>query len=181
VVCKDKATYEQLLLLRNQGRLDRGTFIHPAVGYNFRMTDLQAAIGLAQLDKLNTIVERKLTILEWYHHNLDTVDEVTFLIVEPGSEYVPFRVVLICNRAQQLMTYLSERGIQTRSFFYPLHKQPCFAYLDKQKGGALDLDDRNYPNAVYGYDHGVCLPVFPTMSKEQVDYVCGCIKEFYTT
>ncbi len=179
VVCKDKEIYERLLLLRNQGRLHRGTFIHPAVGYNFRMTDLQAAVGLAQLDKLDNIIERKLTILDWYRDELDSVEEVTFLTLEPGSEYAPFRVVLIAQDAHRLMPHLSERGVQPRTFFYPLHKQPCFAYLGKGEGGPLDLDDKNYPNAVYGYEHGVCLPVFPTLTRGQTAYVCTCIREFY--
>lgn len=180
VVCKDKGIYERLLLLRNQGRLDRGSFVHPAVGYNFRITDLQAAIGVAQLAKLDTIIQRKHTLLEWYHHHLDPVEEVTFLTVEPGSEYVPFRVMIICHDAQRLMAYLSEQGVQCRTFFYPLHKQPCFAYLGKAQGGTLDLSDENYPNAIYGYEHGVSLPVFPTLSEEQVSYICDRIKEFYT-
>ena len=179
VVCKDGATYKRLMLLRNQGRLHRGTFIHPAVGYNFRMTDLQAAIGLAQLAKLDTIIQRKHTILEWYRHNLHDMEEVTFLKVEPGSDYVPFRIVLICQAAHDLMEHLESCGIQPRMFFYPLHKQPCFEYLGKEKGGPLDLRDELYPNAVYGYEHGFCLPVYPTLSKEEVDYICSSIKAFY--
>ena len=56
-VCTDnKKVYEKLLYLRNQGRISRGTFIHPEVGYNFRMTDIQCAIGLAQLKKFDTFV-----------------------------------------------------------------------------------------------------------------------------
>ena len=180
VVCQDKVIYERLLLLRNQGRFDRGSFIHPEIGYNFRITDLQAAIGLVQLAKLDTIIDRKHTILEWYHRTLDSVKEVAFLTVEPGSDNVPFRVVLICQDANRLMTYLAEQEIQPRSFFYPLHKQPCFAYLGKPEGGVLELDDRNYPNAIYGYEHGICLPVFPTLSEEEVNYICSHIKDFYT-
>lgn len=180
VICKNEELYERLLLLRNQGRLNRGSFIHPDVGYNFRITDLQAAIGLVQLAKLNTIIEKKLSILEWYHHELDTVEEVAFLKLEPGSEYVPFRVVLICQEAHKLMDYLSEGVVQSRSFFFPLHKQPCFTYLGKPEGGSIDLDDNNFPNAIYGYEHGICLPVFPELTKKQADHICANIKDFYT-
>ncbi|KAA0231878.1 DegT/DnrJ/EryC1/StrS family aminotransferase [candidate division KSB1 bacterium] len=179
VVCKDKGLYERLLLLRNQGRIDRGSFIHPAIGYNFRMTDLQAAIGLVQLAKLDTIIQRKHIILEWYHRELDSIENIQFVTVVPESEYVPFRVVLICRGAHSLMTYLSEHGVQSRTFFFPLHRQPCFEYLGRAQGGMLDLDDELYPNAVFGYENGICLPVFPTLSNEQVDYICSHIKEFY--
>lgn len=179
VVTKDKAIYERLLLLRNQGRFDRGSFIHPAIGYNFRITDLQAAIGLVQLDKLAEITKRKLQILEWYKGNLREVKEVQFLSLEPYSTRVPFRTVLLCQKAHELMKYLSERQIQARTFFYPLHKQPCFAFLAKENGGQQDFSDAHFPNATYGYEHGVCLPVFPTLSREQVEYVGDFIKQFY--
>ena len=179
VVCRDKETNERLLQLRNQGRLDRGSFIHPTIGYNFRSTDLQAAIGLVQLGRLSDIIDRKNSILMWYHEELDSEVAVEFLTVGPESEYVPFRVVLFCPDASSLMTYLEGQGVQTRTFFFPLHKQPCFEYLGKERGGALDLHDRNFPNAIYGYKHGVCLPIFPTLTREQVVFICKCIKEFY--
>lgn len=179
VVCREKQIYEKLMLLRNQGRFDRGSFIHPAVGYNFRMTDLQSAVGLVQLKKLPEIIKRKLQILEWYKDGLKNVKEIKFLDLECGSEYAPFRVVLICERTHVLMEYLSKNEIQPRSFFYPLHKQPCFQYLDKPAGGQLDLADDNYKNSVFGYEHGVCFPVYPTLTNEEVRYICKKIIEFY--
>jgi len=171
VVCRDEGVYDRLIHLRNQGRRARGTFIHPQIGYNFRITDLQAAIGLAQLDRLPTITQRKGAILEQYRLALEDVEEVRFLEVEPKSNHVPFRVVLICEEAHRLMVYLEERQVQSRTFFYPLHRQPCFSYMD--------LEDNQFPNAVYGFEHGICLPVFPTLEHEQVKYICGQIKEFY--
>jgi perosamine synthetase len=179
VVCRDGAVYERLQLLRNQGRLDRGTFSHPAIGYNFRMTDLQAAIGLAQLARLDTIIARKCAILAWYQEGLRDVPDILFLPIEPGSDYVPFRVILICRAAHSLIEYATARGIQCRTFFYPLHKQPCFRYLDRHYDGPLDLDDALYPYAIYGYEHGISLPVFPTLSQEQVQYICETIRSFY--
>ena len=171
VICKDGDIYDRLRYLRNQGRIERGTFIHPQIGYNFRLTDIQAAIGLAQLDRLDEIVARKLERLAWYHDELDRVEGIRFLEVEPGSTYVPFRVVLLCQDAQELEDYLCQHYIEPRRVFYPLHRQPCFQHLNP--GG-----DVQYPNAVYGYEHGICLPVFPTLTQEQVAYICSTIKEF---
>lgn len=179
VVCNDEKVYEKLLYLRNQGRLDRGSFVHPAIGFNFRITDMQAAIGLVQLGKLNSIIERKLKILNWYKQKLESLNQVKFLTLEPKSTRIPFRVVLFCENAHKLMEYFTEKEIQSRTFFYPLHQQPCFAYLSKGKGGNYDLSDSKYPNAIYGYEHGICLPVFPTLAEEQVDYICQTIKDFY--
>jgi perosamine synthetase len=179
VVCYDDGIYERLRLLRNQGRLDRGTFVHPALGFNFRITDMQAALGLAQLRKLGAILERKHTILGWYHERLRDIAPVRFLRVEPGSEFVPFRMVLLCERAHELMEYAARRGIQSRTFFYPLHRQPCFSGLDRAQGGPLDLADRHFPHAIDGYARGVLLPIFPTLTEAQVDQICSAIRDFY--
>jgi perosamine synthetase len=179
VVCRDQEIDERLRLLRNQGRGDRGSFIHPAIGYNFRLTDIQAAIGLIQLTRIEAIISRKQAVLSWYQRELASASQVRFLTVESGSDFIPFRMLLLCENAHHLMPYLSEHGIQVRTFFYPLHRQPCFAHLGRDRGGALDLSDASYPNATLGYEHGISLPIFPTLTEEQVCFICATIKDFY--
>ena len=66
ICTNDENIYNKLLYLRNQGRIHRGTFVHPEIGYNFRMTDIQSAIGLKQLDKFPIIKKNKLNIFETY-------------------------------------------------------------------------------------------------------------------
>ncbi len=171
VACRDAATYERLRMLRNQGRIDRGSFVHPAIGFNFRMTDLQAAIGLAQLDRLETIIRRKREIHERYEEGLRALPQVKFLARHPLSTHVPFRVVLIAERAHDLMRWLAQRGVQSRSFFYPLHRQPCFR---DHADAALA-----FPAADHGYENGLCLPVHPTLAHEDIDYICDTIGSFY--
>jgi dTDP-4-amino-4,6-dideoxygalactose transaminase len=104
---------------------------------------------------------------------------VHFLTVENGSDYIPFRTILLCENADHLMAYLKKQGVVVRTFFYPLHRQPCFAYLGRDREGTLDLSDANYPNAVFGFEHGVSLPIFPTLTEEQVCFICASIKDFY--
>ena len=181
VICHDQKIDERLRLLRNQGRVDRGSFVHPAIGYNFRLTDIQAAIGLVQINKLDAIIRRKRAIMNWYLRELALVPQVRFLTVEPGSDYIPFRMILLCEKSHHLMPYLGEHGIQVRTFFYPLHRQPCFANLGRDRGGTLDLSDASYPNAVLGYEHGISLPIFPALTEEQVCFICTAIKEFYAS
>lgn len=109
----------------------------------------------------------------------EVLPQVQFLTVEPGSDFVPFRMIGLCPQREALMAYLSQQGIQARTFFYPLHQQPCFAHLDKNKGGRLDLRDKHYPNAIFGYEHGMSLPIFPALTQEEVGYICATIKVFY--
>ena len=155
--------------------LDRGSFVHPAIGYNFRITDMQAAVGLAQLDKLDDIVARKLAIMEWYRQGLAGLEAISYLSLEPGSSYLPFRMVVLCDAACNLARALKDAGVQARSFFYPMHQQPCFDYLDRTAGGPLALDDEAYPNAIHGYQHGLCLPIFPTLEEDAVGFICDVI------
>ncbi len=169
IVTNKKKIYEKLLYLRNQGRIDRGSFIHPRIGYNFRLTDIQSAIGLAQLKKLSQIKKRKLHLLKLYQQQLKGVPGISFFEPEPGAEWIPFRVGILCKKAKKMMKFMAEKGIETRTFFYPLHQQPCFAYLK---------DGRAFPNATYGYENGICFPTFPTLTDRQVKYICRVIKRF---
>jgi len=166
VVCQDKDIYNRLLLFRNQGRLHSGTFIHPSVGWNFRITDLQAAIGRVQLAKLDLIIEKKREVYSWYVDDLWGVDQIDFIL--PKSA-VPFRAVFLCERAEELRAYLLAYGIEPRTAFYPLHAQPYF------KCGSED----GYPNAWKAWNYGVCLPVYPSLKREEVIYITDTIKEFY--
>ena len=180
ITTDDSKVYEHLLNLRNQGRTKSGSFIHPQLGFNFRVTDLQSAIGLIQLKKLTQIKKRKLSILKRYQDNLSNISQVSFLKDDPGSERIPFRVAVLCEESQSLSKELQAQGIEPRTFFYPLHKQPAFSYLnDEYTKRGLVMSDEVYPNSVFGFNHGICLPTFPTLTEESIDYVCGVIQKFY--
>jgi perosamine synthetase len=179
VVTNNSDTYEKLLYLRNQGRRERGTFVHPEIGYNFRMTDMQCAMGVVQLEKLNEIIDRKQKILELYQDQLHSVSQVRFFEPPASADWVPFRIPVFCEKAHELMEFLLSREIEPRTFFYPLHRQPAFRYLRDDVEYPHSLEDSLFPQAIAAYDHGVCLPIFPTLSEEQVQYVCSVIKEFY--
>jgi perosamine synthetase len=175
VITDDPEVAHNLKFLRNQGREDRGSFIHPEIGFNFRMTDIHAAIGLTQLGKLPEAKRRKLQALQWFKDGLADVEEVKFLELEPGSERIPFRTCITANNAHELMDYMDNREIQARTFFYPLHKQPAFEEIVKTSG----VTSKEFPNSIYAYENGICLPAFPELSQEQVEYTVGVIKDFY--
>lgn len=179
VTCRDEAVHERLRLLRNQGRFDRGSFIHPAIGYNFRITDLQAAIGIAQLDRLDALLAGKARVITRVSAGLADLEEARIVGPRPGSSFVPFRTILIGERIAALSAHLEAAGIQTRSFFYPLHRQPCFLEAPERLGGMARLDDALFPNAIRGFDHGMCLPVYPTLTDDEVDHMIAAIRQFY--
>lgn len=188
IVTDDEAIYNNLLFLRNQGRKDRGTFIHPEIGYNFRMTDIQCAIGLTQLSKLEQITAMKREIFSRYEAALSSIEEIVFFAPEKKADFIPFRVGILCDSAHELMEYMKQKGIEPRSFFYPLHLQPCYQKREIEKSDSINSKagsvktslDEGFANAVFGYQHGICLPTFPSLSGEQIRYVCDTIKTFYS-
>jgi perosamine synthetase len=179
VVTNNPEIYDRLRYLRNQGRLERGSFIHPMVGFNFRITDLQAAIGLAQMDKLAEVIARKSHILECYRQHLGMLSEVRILGAPPGSTHVPFRCVLMAARARELEAHLAGQGIETRSFFYPLHRQPCLIDWAQRQLPSRHWKDECYPNAISGFEKGVCLPAYPTLTDTEIRYIGQTIRDFY--
>ena len=152
--------------LRNQGRLQSGSFKHPLMGMNFRVTDLQCAVGVAQLDKFKEIKELKLKHYSLYEELLDGTG-VRFLESKPYSDIIPFRVVIKVTDKKKVMTYLEDNKIQTRGVFYPLHRQPCFEYLK------YDYDA--FPVSNKAFDECICLPVYPGLKDWQIEYICAKI------
>ena len=167
--------YEQLLYLRNQGRLNRGTFVHPHIGYNFRMTDMQSAMGLAQLAKLDEIIERKRQIMHIYMNSLRSVRQIKFTIQHYKSNYIPFRTSFTSEAlASDVIKHLAKDGIEARTYFYPLHKQPCYhGQYAAEMGWDYDW------NSMWLYEHGLCLPSFISITSEQIELVCKSLRSFY--
>lgn len=159
VVTDDEDVYNKLLLLRNQGRINRGSFIHPELGYNFRMTDIQTSIGVEQFKKLDFIIKTKLEIFEKYKVELGS----TVKILEPDSRstFVPFRVAIILDKdSKPIMEFMSSKNIETRTFFYPLHLQPCYQNLNQKCLNSVSL-----------YSRGICLPAFVEISDDEIKRV----------
>ena len=176
VVTDDSDTYDKLRYLRNQGRMSRGTFKHPEIGYNFRMTDIQAAIGICQIGKMESIIEAKSDIYNQYREELCDVGGAEIIGPKEGiSPYIPFRIIMRTNSesSEGIMGHLDSRAIETRTFFYPLHKQPCFeSIVENQEVDKL-------VNSVDAYNRGVCLPSYANLNKSQISYVCAAIREYY--
>ena len=167
VLTNDDKLAEKCLILKHQGRTGRGIYFHEHIGYNFRLTDLQSAIGLAQLSKLSTIIERKKKNERLYREYLAGVDGVEFPYIDSRGFNVPFRINILVDDPEGLSAFLNENEIGSRRFFFPLHVQPCYAI----KG--------EFPNSVNAYERGISLPSSVKLTKEEIRYISDKIKEFY--
>ena len=171
VLTQHESLYKKLLLLRNQGRTNSGTFIHSSLGMNFRVTDLQCGVGLAQSEKFPKVFEKKIKNYNLYKEQLMGIGDLEFLEVEANSTFVPFRFFLKTKYKDDLINFLERKGIQTRSFFYPMNKQPSLkSYVQL---------NQDFPISEYLYNTGICLPLHNYLSKNDIEFITDNIKCFF--
>lgn len=172
LLLNDDRLIEQGIYFKNQGRLHRGCFVHPCLGYNFRITDLQAAIGLAQFDRLPALIESKQRISAHYRKRLESLPGIGFLADRGFGALVPFRMAIRVNRPNELAEYLEGRGIGSRRFFYPLHLQPSLNAENSMHRVPLT-------HSIRLFESGLMLPTGPQMTANQIDAVCDAIHSYW--
>jgi perosamine synthetase len=160
--------------LKNHGREKKGTFIHESIGFNFAFTDLQAAIGIAQMNKLPAIVQKKREIHDHYAEQLRSIRQFRPVQIDSRCEPVFWFTSFLCDDSEQLAAFLAQQNIQTRGFFYPLHRQPCYA--DRKYIKNIDSDFRVSEKV---YKQGISLPSSYSLTLEDQSFVSEQIRRFY--
>jgi perosamine synthetase len=168
---------EQARLLRNQAFEDP-RFVHRYLGFNYRLTNLQAAIGLAQCERLAQKVARKREIGAAYAALLANEPDITLPVEAPRSQnvYWMYGIVLHetfpCSR-DTLMLRMRSQGIETRPFFYPLHRQPVF--VTGTEPGFPDTTGA-YPVSERLGDRGLYLPSGLNLTATQISDVVQALR-----
>ena len=175
VLTDDPKLAEKARSLRNLCFLPQRRFYHEELGYNFRMTNLQAALGLAQLERMDTIVTHKRRMGQEYTRRLKDIQGLQLPVEEPWARSVYWMYGIVLSEesgmdAGQLAQRLSERGIDTRPFFLGMHEQPVF-----HKRG-LFLNER-YPVAEQLARQGLYLPSGLALTENQLAQVCDAVRE----
>ena len=170
VVTSDPVLYERASHMKDQGLAFDREYWHDIVGYNYRMTNVCAAIGLAQLEQANDFIARKKQVAEWYVEELKgTPVEVPPVVKDTVNTYWMFSILLPkAKERDELRKKLADAGVETRPLFYPVHLMPMYSQKYRKLKIAEDLGLR-----------GINLPSWPGLSKEQVQYICTIIREFY--
>jgi len=170
--------YPRALFLRNHGREPGDKmFWNAEVAYKYAMSSMQAALGLAQLERIEEIIARKRQIFAWYQEALSGVDGLTLNYEAPGTKNTYWMVTAVLDASlgmekERLMALLSERGIDSRPFFYPLSSLPAYEYLGQAR------QDRQRNRVSYQISpYGVNVPCALNMTQERVHYVCDTLKE----
>ena len=155
-------------------RADR-RFYHSELGHNFRLTNIQAALGLAQLERVDSLVERKRRMGCRYTELLAGVPGLTLPVEEPWAKNVYWMYGVVLDEstgldAAQFARHLEYRGIQTRPFFLGMHEQPVFHPMGLFQG-------ESYPVAERIARQGLYLPSGMALTDEQLEAVCGGVRD----
>jgi perosamine synthetase len=177
VVTDDDRIAEKVRLLKGQGMDPSRRYWFPVVGYNYRMTNIQAALGLAQLEKIDFHLTRRREIADYYYEYLKETPGIILPLEKPWAKHVfwMFSIVLDKNlpvERDSLMDELLEEGIQTRPFFYPMHILP--PYKDLQNADSFPVADSIS-------SRGLSLPTHSNLSKDEIRFISDKLKKSVTS
>ena len=174
IITNNKTYYQKIKYLSLQAKNDVINFIHNEIGYNFRMSNIHAAIGLAQTYSLKDILNKRKEIYEFYKENLKLVPGVKLLGQSKGS--IPnywLNVIQIDKKKygkskNGLINYFLSKNIQVRSVWYPNHMQKPF------------LKNQSFlvKNSLKLFKESICLPSSHSLSKNQLRFIISTIKKY---
>lgn len=168
VYCKDPEHYALIGKLKSQGNSKTTKFWHDELGYNYRLTNLQAAIGCAQMSRLDWILEQKDRVHQTYKNSMhdsfkwQSSCDLALVNVWMNTVIVPERV-----DRDGLMSFMLKHGVETRPMFFPAHRMPY-----------LKMEPVNLPNTEKISSRGISLPSSPLLTESQIKRITALMNEF---
>lgn len=171
VVTNNKKYAEKMRVLRDHGQDPKRRYYHKIIGYNYRMTNIQAAIGVAQLEKIDAFIAKKVWIANIYNLLLANIKGITLPPQARSGKNVYWMYSVLLDKPyalsrDKLMKVLLKKRVETRPFFYPITSLPPY----KSKTDNF--------NSSYLSKHGINLPSSVTLQEEQIHYICDVIKKY---
>ncbi len=170
VVTDDKAFAERCLFLENHARNPESPYWHTEIGFNYRMTNLQAALGVAQLEQIEKFIAVRRKNAAYYMARLDNIEGLTMPPNKDWADsvywmFAPLIEPEFCCDRDMVMLKLREKGIESRPFFSPIHHMPMY-----NTGQSLPIAEQLSAT-------GINLPSGTTLTSEQIDFVCDVLLE----
>lgn len=169
--------YHRVLVLRDHGRNPGDSlFWNQEIAYKYKMSSMQAALGLAQLERIDELMDRKREIFSWYREELSDIRGLTLNPQPTTTKNAFWMITAVLDprlgiEKDYLQRELSERNIDSRPFFHPLSSIPAYQHLEQ----AHEARERN----VISYrlcPYGINLPSALNLTREQVAYVCDVLR-----
>jgi perosamine synthetase len=171
VFMQDEEIFEYLNSVRGQGQ-SSVRYLHDKLGYNYRMSNVQAALLLGQLEIANEIRDKKAIVFNTYHRELETVEEISFQEIEANTVHAQWMFAIRLmgfnkEKKNALELFLFENNIETRPMFYPINRHDHLKHIQSDNTNASVLNDQC-----------LILPSFPELTHGQILTVCRKLKEF---
>lgn len=180
VTTNDKSLYEKLSFYRTHGITKDPALLHKNdggwyyemqdLGYNYRLTDFQAALGVSQLKRASAGLAKRHEIARRYDKAFANVDGIRTPFVSPSVYHAYHLYVIQVADRLGLYNYLREHKIYAQVHYVPLHLMPYYSQFGYRKG--------DFPVVEKYYDHCLSLPMFPTLSDEEQQYVIDTVLDF---
>lgn len=170
VVTKNKTLLDRVNLYKGQGLARHREYWHEVIGFNYRMTNIAAAIGLAQLERADEIIEKKIKIAQWYIDELLDLP-LTFHLPIGNVKHSYWMFTILTNESgnrNKLREFLKFNGIETRPAFHPVHTMPMYSENFQQYKVAEDIGWR-----------GINLPSYPDLQRSDIQTISSVIHSFY--
>jgi perosamine synthetase len=178
IVTDDEALAEACVALRNQGRGGGGGWLeHDRLGYNYRLSDIQCALGLSQLSRLETFISQRERVVGLYREALAELPEVQAPVPAAPGQRVSWFVYVVCLREgfereqrDRVLAGLSERGIGCRNYFVPIHLQPFYRERFGYGPGSFPVTESVAARTI-------ALPFWNRMGEAEVGRVVEALRE----
>lgn len=176
ITTNNKKLYDKFVSLRNLAFGKKNRFNHTDIGWNYRMTNIQASLGINQLRRIKTIIKKRHSIGKRYYKNLKNNNNI--FIPKPKNRYSEniywvVGIVIINTKlkldASKVMSKLNSMGIGTRPFFWPMNKQNILRKYQFKK--------KDYPNSEYISKYGLYLPTSLSLNNYEIDHICNCLNK----
>lgn len=177
LVCDDELTAERCRYYRNLCFKKERRFVHEEIGYNFRMTNMQAALGLAQLERIDEIIALKKKVAVKFNELLSSNSLLQLPVArDQSAENIYWVYPLVLKKefgkdAAFVMNELGKMNIGTRPFFYPMHLQPVLNRMGAVSAG-LQL-----PNSELIAERGFYIPSSPTLKDDEIEYIAESVNK----
>lgn len=182
VITNNKKIYERLKLIASYGRLSKGNYFTSSsnvdyimLGYNWRLSTILAALGLSQLKKVDKLIRMRRKNAEYLNKKLGKINGIKPPI-EPEEYFAVYQLYTIriidgLEKRNSLMNFLAKKGISTKIYFDPAHKYSVFK--------RLEYANINLPITEKVASQVLTLPMYPHMTKGELDYIVTSIREFF--
>lgn len=178
VVTDNEKIYRLSRSMRNQGRgEDESWLYHTSLGYNYRISDINCALGISQLNRLDKIIDMRNAVSKIYSQKLLETEEVITPYVSLNTTRMSWFVYVIRlkdnfdeRKRDIIIDKLGKRGIETRNYFEAIHLQPFYVEQFGFKKG-------DFPITEFVSERMIALPFYTTMREEEINYVVSNLKE----